>query len=101
MKNSWRWVRTGAVVAAAAATIIFSTPAQAQAAVGTLYLSPHTWIDPTQGCHRWPANDTVVTNHTDSPVSIYTGPECNTTPKTLWPGEQHSFDYMGSFYVHR
>lgn len=97
-----RWAQNGAAVVAAAATVLFAVPTPAHAAVGTLYIHPHSFIDPPKGCQKWSEEDTVVTNHTDATVSFYTDVECFTNAvKIVHPGGQEGVKSMQSFLVWR
>ncbi|MEO3891813.1 hypothetical protein [Nonomuraea sp. B5E05] len=80
------------LAAAACATIglLAVTATPATAADGRLILSgaghTSTLSDPRPGCYRTASPFTTVTNATDTAVTVYTGPGCTGSARTVRPG---------------
>ncbi|MEV0385510.1 hypothetical protein [Nonomuraea sp. NPDC050643] len=91
-------IRTGLVVAAAAAGLVSAIAAPAQAATGQLVLrdaAQRAFVinDPRAGCSRVDTGFVRVANKTDAPITVYEDAWCRGWSVVVLPG---SDEYVGA-----
>lgn len=97
-----RGIRALAVLVACAGMVVCAT-APAQAAEGTVLVFRHEFVDTMRfvnpsGCTKLPPDAHVLTNLTDSDVTIYLDPLCLTYSAVVPPGYgTHVPPVAGSF----
>ncbi|GLF97205.1 hypothetical protein [Streptomyces yaizuensis] len=84
---------------AAAATLTVAVPTSAHAANGVLVVNEQVVPQPS-GCYASEWAPLFVSNYTDEPVFILSGPDCDgELIDVVWPGDSTISEFGGSVYV--